>query len=117
MFKRQLSNGEVADREWLIYSPSQEKVYCFVCKLFSHTDSAFNTSRFNGWKRVFKAASHYENGQELRKCMMIYYTRLKMSGRADTQLAIQFNNDRQYWKEVLKRIIAAIKILASRLLL
>jgi hypothetical protein len=33
---------------------------------------------------------------------------------ADTKLAIQFNNDRQYWKEVLKRIIAAIKCLASR---
>jgi hypothetical protein len=29
-------------------------------------------------------------------------------------LAIQFNNDHQYWKEVLKRIIAVIKFLASR---
>jgi hypothetical protein len=46
--------------------------------------------------------------------MMTYYSRLKVSGRADTQLAIQFNNDRQYWKEVLKRIIAVIKFLASR---
>jgi hypothetical protein len=30
MFKRQLSYGEVADREWLTYSPSQGKVY-FLC--------------------------------------------------------------------------------------
>jgi hypothetical protein len=34
MFKRQLSNGGVADSEWLIYSPSQGKVYCFVCNYF-----------------------------------------------------------------------------------
>jgi hypothetical protein len=39
---------------------------------------------------------------------------LNVSGRADTQMAIQFNNDRQYWKEVLKRIIPVIKFLASR---
>jgi hypothetical protein len=113
MFKRQLSNGEVADRERLIYSPSQGKI-CFVCKLFSHTDSAFNTRGFNDWKHVFKVASHHENGQEHWKCMMTYYSHLKVSERADTQLAIQFNNDRQYWKEVLKRIIAVIKLLASR---
>jgi hypothetical protein len=109
MFKRQLSNGEAGHREWLIYSPSQGKVYCFVRKVFSHTDSAFNTSGCNDWKHAFKAASHNENGQEHRKCMMTYYSRLKVSGRADTQLAIQFNNDLLYWKEVLKRIIAVIK--------
>jgi hypothetical protein len=73
-----------------------------VCKLFLHTDSVFNTSGFNDWKRAFKAASHHENGQEHRKCMMTYYSRLKVSGRADTQLEIQFNNYRQYWKEVQK---------------
>jgi hypothetical protein len=71
-------------------------VYRFVCKLFSHTDSAFNTSGFKDWKRAFSAASHHENGQEQRKCMMTYYSRLKVSGRADTQLAIQFNSDCRY---------------------
>jgi hypothetical protein len=70
MFKQQLSSGEVSDREWLNYSPSQGKVYCFVCKLFSHTDSTFNRSGFNDWKHAFKAASHHEDGQECRKFMM-----------------------------------------------
>jgi hypothetical protein len=97
MFKQQLSNGEDADRQWLIYSRSQGKVYYFVCKLFSHTDSTFNTSGFNDCKHAFKAASHHETGQEHRKCIMTYYSRLIVSGRADTQLAIQFNKDRQYW--------------------
>jgi hypothetical protein len=78
MYKRHLSNGEVADGEWLIYSPSQGKVYCFVCKLFSLTDSTFNTSGFNDWKHEFKAASHHENGQEHRKCMVTYYSRLNV---------------------------------------
>jgi sorbitol-specific phosphotransferase system component IIBC len=45
--------------------------------------------------------------------MITYYSRLKVSRRAGTQLAIQFNSDRQYWKEVLKRIIAVIKFVAS----
>jgi hypothetical protein len=40
-------------------------------------------------------------------------SRLNVSRRADTQMAIQFNNDRQYWKEVLKRIIAVIRFLVS----
>jgi hypothetical protein len=30
------------------------------------------------------------------KCIMTYYSRVKVSGRADTQLAIQFNNYLQY---------------------
>jgi hypothetical protein len=94
--KRQLSDGEIADREWLIYSPPQGKVYCSVHKLFLHTDSAFNISRFNDWMHAFKASLHHKNGQEHRKCMMTYYSCLKVSGCADTQLAIQFNNDHQY---------------------
>jgi hypothetical protein len=48
--------------------------------------------------------------------MVTYYRRLKVSGRADTQLAIQFNNDRPYWREVLTRIVAVITFLVSRVL-
>jgi hypothetical protein len=65
-----------------------------VCKLFSPTDSAFNTGGFNDCKHAF--------------------SRLKVSVHADHNWQIQFNNDRQYWKEVLKRIVEVIKFLASR---
>ncbi|GFW02986.1 TTF-type domain-containing protein [Trichonephila clavipes] len=35
-FTRKLSNGETQHRRWLIYSNFQDKVYCFLCRLFSH---------------------------------------------------------------------------------
>jgi hypothetical protein len=33
-FKRYFYNGDFARRQWLIYSPSEGKVYCSVCNYF-----------------------------------------------------------------------------------
>jgi hypothetical protein len=55
--------------------------------------------------RALKAAPHSDNVQEHRKCLMTYCSRVK---------AFQFNNDRQYLRVVLKRIIAVIKLLAPK---
>lgn len=114
MFSRQLPNKEIVQREWLIYSPAKGKVYCFACKLFSHSKFPFSGDGFNDWKHALKAASEHENSQEHRNCMVAYCSRSKTLGRIDTQLVTQFNNERQYWKEVLKRVTAVIKFLASR---
>lgn len=38
--KRTLANDEVVDRNWVIYSPSKNSIFCFVCRLFGMANDA-----------------------------------------------------------------------------
>ena len=44
------ANGEKYDREWLVYSKSTGRLYCFVCKLLSICKSALSFDGFDDWK-------------------------------------------------------------------
>ena len=51
LFSSTKSNGETCPREWLVYSPAEGKVYCFVRKLstkWSENDSSLAAIIFHG---------------------------------------------------------------------
>ncbi|XP_039315251.1 zinc finger MYM-type protein 1-like [Solenopsis invicta] len=112
-FYRELQNGEKVKREWVLYSPSQGKIFCFPCKLFNESDTSFTTG-FNDWKHGLKSISDHENSSEHKTNLYTYIRRTKVVGRIDTELQLQLNEERNYWIEVFRRIVAVIKFLASR---
>ncbi|XP_050065239.1 zinc finger MYM-type protein 5-like [Aphis gossypii] len=66
MFTRSLSSGQKCNRKWLLYSPSQGSVYCFVCKLYgSYRENPFISGDFDKWKKSERIGEH-ENSQQHR---------------------------------------------------
>lgn len=48
-FFKKLTNGEQVQRQWLMYSVSKNKLFCFPCILFCTTNCAF-VSGFGDWQ-------------------------------------------------------------------
>ena len=112
LFKAKKANGEIYNREWLVYSPSTGNVYCFVCKLFSSSDVALACGGFSDWRNPTVITKH-ENSEDHRDALLVYLTR-KRGSTLDSKLEEQIKAERQYWRHVLERVIAVICTLAER---
>lgn len=112
LIKCSLPNGQSVTRQWLLYSPSSGCIFCFACKLFSSKHNAF-VHGFSDWKHSERIGEH-ERSEEHRACMLALHSRSKNTGRVDSDLVKQIDAERQYWREVLKRVVAVIQFLGER---
>lgn len=113
-FYRLKQNGEKIMRDWLVLSPSNKCLFCWVCKLFASNISKLATCGFDDWKHVSVRLSEHENSLSHRNCLLKMAQRLKVSGRIDSVIIMEFKNEVSYWREVLKRVIETVKFLSSR---
>jgi hypothetical protein len=115
IFTRQLKNDENIDRSWLLYSLSKKALFCFVCRLFSSKKIGFSCEQgFNDWKHIYTVVLEHENSLMHRESVMAFSVRTKNNGHIYQEISYQINLEVNYWKEVLKRIVAIIKFLSSR---
>ncbi|KAL4153153.1 hypothetical protein QTP88_000986 [Uroleucon formosanum] len=105
-------NGDCCNREWLLYSPTKKMVYCYYCILFSKNN--IMCDGYDDWRNVQKfLENHAKKGYHVLAISM-YLNRTKLSGRIDSELEKQLTETRDYWKNVLRRIIETILFLSGR---
>ncbi|XP_018362132.1 PREDICTED: uncharacterized protein LOC108760585, partial [Trachymyrmex cornetzi] len=114
LFERKLLNGEKTLRTWLVYSESKGSVYCAPCLLFDGESSFASKDGFSDWKNAVIRMSDHENSKQHQSCLKSLKDRASNFGRIDKTLIAEYNKEVAYWQNVLKRVVAVIKGLASR---
>ena len=115
LLHRKLPDGEKIKREWLLYSPSTGKVFCFYCKLFECTNhsSMFSNEGFDDWKHPElihvheRSSAHFDSIQSCRR----WKTKHSL---VDTQHQKQIQKEEAYWGRVLSRVVEVVKFLGER---
>ncbi|XP_035836630.1 uncharacterized protein LOC118484762 [Helianthus annuus] len=118
MYTRILSNRETCDREWLVYSKKLDKLYCFCCKVFrtGHPKGGLDDEGYNDWIHASGRLKQHEVGLEHFKNMNEWFElhqRLKCNETIDKSAYEQFRKEKDYWKQVILRIVALVKFLAK----
>uniref|UniRef100_A0ACD5YWG7 Uncharacterized protein n=1 Tax=Avena sativa TaxID=4498 RepID=A0ACD5YWG7_AVESA len=118
-YSRKLANREVVDRKWLVYSKDVDKVYCFCCKLFKTNKSKYSLLASDGladWKRLSSRLQDHERGFEHFKNMNTWNeVRLRLSKKqtVDDDMQRGIAKEKERWRQVLQRIVSAVKFLAK----
>ncbi|XP_015377219.1 PREDICTED: zinc finger MYM-type protein 1-like [Diuraphis noxia] len=110
-----LTNGDSIKRNFIAYSESKGVIYCIPCLLFGNIHSpSFASKGFSNWKRAEELISLHENSLKHRSNILAMKNRGQTHQRIDQQVIQQIENERIYWINVLKRVVAIVKTLASR---
>lgn len=116
-FHRVLPNGEKVKRDWLIYSPSANAVFCFVCRLFGQLHGKPNPFTLDGYKdfhHTARGCSTHETSQDHIQNNVTFNLRVKHETSLSESFVNTADNEKSYWRKVLLRIVEVVKFLASR---
>lgn len=117
-YDKKLSNNEKVPRTWLVYSKSNNSVFCFCCKLFKEYDNIFNDDKgYTDWRHLSqnldrheKSKGHFEN---VKKWVEIKKS-LEKGRTVDSVNQNLIQLEKKRWTSVIERIFCAIQYLAGQ---
>ena len=112
-FYRIKTNGVKEKRDWLVFSETSRSIYCYVCKMFSRSVKSKLISGFQNWKTISAVLNDHEISNDHMSSMSTLFLRSSKMNRIDSDLLQQMEIQKNYWREVLRRVISTIKLIAS----
>ena len=94
------------------YSVSTGNVYCVPCKLFSRSNSTFQTG-FSDWNHCQIRVTEHEDHSEQRNSLKIWCTQKTVACRLDYSLMKQTEVERKYWRDVLRHTVKVVIFLVN----
>ncbi|XP_060836474.1 zinc finger MYM-type protein 1-like [Rhopalosiphum padi] len=115
LFVRTRINGEVQSRPWLVFSKSTGTVFCAPCRLFGSAHlSTLVTIGFNDWKNAVRKLNDHENSIPHKTSTVALIERGKTAGKINQEIVLQLEQETNYWRNILKRIVATVRSLVIR---
>lgn len=128
VFKKIMNNGEVIERNWLVWSQQTSALFCFLCCLFkdpiSNEHGGDQTSKFvykemdNSWKKAYeKVKSHKCNVKHLQnyiKWEQLLNTLNRNNSAISEALLQQIREEENKWRKILTAVIDIVLFLAER---
>lgn len=107
-------NGEIMRRTWIFYSDSLGTMFCTYCLFFGKKTGGAFTEGFDDWKHPNRITEH-ENSKNHYEASYTFTKRSAEVENLESQLVQQAIIQKQYWREILKRVLSVICFLSSRL--
>ncbi|PUZ67153.1 hypothetical protein GQ55_3G410300 [Panicum hallii var. hallii] len=117
-YSKNLTNGESIDRKWLVYSKHVDKVYYFCCKLFksNKSKSLLASDGARDWQRLSMRLKEHESSVEHLTNMNTWNEirlRLNRNHTIDDEMQWEITKEKERWRQVVVRIVSAVKFLAK----